>query len=180
MIPVVAILWGKIYHPYSGLLNSLLELMGLGTLTRPWLGEPEIALFAIVFIAIWQSCGWSMIVFFASMSNIPQSVYDAARIDGASTWSRVWLITVPMIRPIIVVVFILQIIWSLKVFTFIWIMTQGGPGTATEVVSIYMVFRAFYDFRIGYGRAIAVVFAGFILLASLLYVRSMARSTIEY
>ena len=180
MIPVVAILWSRIYHPYSGLVNSLLELVGLGSLTRAWLGEPKLAFYAIIVIGIWKTCGWSMIIFLAAMSNIPEPIYDAVKIDGASTWQRTWLITLPMIKPLLILVITLQVIWSLKLYTWIWVMTEGGPGYSTEVVSVYMVYQAFYHWRIGYGSAIAVLFAGFMILASLFYVRTMARGTFEY
>jgi len=181
MIPVVAVLWGRIYHPYFGLLNILLRTIGLESLTRNWLGEPDIVLYPIAFVYIWRACGWPMIIFLAAMSNIPRDLYDAAAIDGASTWQRIWLITVPMIKVVISIVLILQIIWSLKVFTEIWVLTEGGPGFSSEVVSVYLFYTAFISFRMGYASTISVVFSIFVVLITVIYLKFFgAPKTYEY
>ena len=181
MIPVVAVLWGRIYHPYFGLLNMFLRAIGLGSLTRIWLGEPDIVLYVVAFVYIWRACGWPMIIFLSAMSNIPKNLYDAAAIDGASTWQRVWLVTVPMIRVVISMVLILQIIWSLKVFTEIWVLTEGGPGYSSEVVSTYLFQTAFLSFRMGYASTISVVFSIFVMLITIVYLKFFgAPKTYEY
>ena len=180
MVPVIAVLWGRIYHPVFGMLNHVLRLVGLGSLTRAWLGESKIALYSIIIMFIWQNCGWPMILFLAAMSNIPETIHDAARIDGTSSWQRVWFITIPMIKYVIAIVTILQIIWSLKVFTAIWIMTQGGPGYATEVFSIYLYYIAFYAFRMGYASTISVVASVFILVITIIYIKLFGAPTYEY
>ncbi len=180
MVPVTAVLWRRIYHPIFGILNTTLKSVGLETLTHTWLGEQGLALFAIIVAFVWKSCGWPMIIFLAAMSNIPATIYDAASIDGCSLGQRVRFITLPMIKYIIGIVLILQVIWSLKVFTEIWNMTRGGPGYATEVVSIYLFYEAFFSFRMGYASAMSVVFSIFILLLAIAYIKAFGQPTFEY
>src|SRR4030042_4299829 len=171
MIPVVSVLWWRIYHPYFGLLSRLRHILGLIGPAHAWLGDARVALFAVAFVFIWRSCGWPMIILLSAMSNIPQDLYDAAYIDGASTWQRIRLITLPLIKTVISMATMLQIIWSLKVFTEIWVMTEGGPGSSTEVASVYIFLKAFNSFRMCYASAASVIFSIIVIFTTLVYLK---------
>jgi raffinose/stachyose/melibiose transport system permease protein len=144
------------------------------------MGDPKITLYAIVGVTIWQYAGFPMIVFLAAMENIPLDIHDAATIDGVNAWQRIARIIFPMIKNVIAVMVMLQIIFSLKVFDVIWVMTQGGPGEATNVLGIYLYRNAFVYTYFGYGSAIAVVMAAIIFAISMLYRRYIRVEAIEF
>ena len=145
------------------------------------MGDPKLTLYAIVGVSIWQYAGFPMIVFLAADGeNIPLDIHDAATIDGVNAWQRIARIIFPMIKNVIVVMVMLQIIFSLKVFDVIWVMTQGGPGEATNVLGIYLYRNAFIYTYFGYGSAIAVVMAAIVFTVSMLYRRYIKVEVIEF
>jgi ABC-type sugar transport system permease subunit len=176
---VVGMLWGQLLDPTFGPVNTLLKTLGVA---KPpvWMGDPKLTLYAIVGVSIWQYAGFPMIVFLAAMENIPLDIHDAATIDGVNGWQRIARIIFPMIKNVIVVMVMLQIIFSLKVFDVIWVMTQGGPGEATNVLGIYLYRNAFVYTYFGYGSAIAVVMAAIIFTISMLYRRYIKVEVIEF
>jgi ABC-type sugar transport system permease subunit len=176
---VVGMLWGQLLDPTFGPVNAFLKALGIA---KPpvWMGDPKITLYAIVGVTIWQYAGFPMIVFLAAMENIPLDIHDAATIDGVNAWQRIARIIFPMIKNVIAVMVMLQIIFSLKVFDVIWVMTQGGPGEATNVLGIYLYRNAFVYTYFGYGSAIAVVMAAIIFAISMLYRRYIRVEAIEF
>jgi multiple sugar transport system permease protein len=176
---VVGLLWGQLYDPTFGPINVMLKAIGVA---RPpvWMGSPGVALYAIIAVAIWQYSGFPMIVLLAAMENIPLDIHDAATIDGVNVWQRIIRIIFPMIRQVFAVIVMLQIIFSLKVFDVIWVMTQGGPGESTTVLGIYLYRNAFIYTYFGYGSAIAVVMTAIIFTLSMLYQRFIRPEAIEY
>lgn len=176
---VVAMLWGQLLDPTFGPVNLMLK--GLGVSKPPvWLGDPKITLYAIIGVSIWQYAGFPMIVLLAAMENIPGDIHDAATIDGVNGWQRITRIIVPMIKSVLAVIVMLQIIFSLKVFDVIWVMTQGGPGEATNVLGVYLYRNAFVYTYFGYGSAVAVVMTVIIVTLSLTYRRFIKVEAIEY
>jgi ABC-type sugar transport system permease subunit len=176
---VVGILWGRFYDPTYGPINLLLKAIGVAD-PPVWLGHPKTALYAIIAVSIWQYSGFPMIIFLAAMENIPQELHDAATIDGVSTWQRVRHLIFPMVKQVFAVIVMLQIIFSLKVFDIIWVMTEGGPGEASTVLGVYLYRTAFRYTQFGYGSTVAVMMTIIIFTLSLIYLRFIRPEQIEY
>ncbi|WP_078381666.1 carbohydrate ABC transporter permease [Sutcliffiella halmapala] len=165
----IAQLWLKIYHPSNGLLNSL--IMSLGIDNPPaWLSEPKLVLGAIFVAIIWQYAGFYILIYYAALKNIPDSIVEAAKIDGASPIQIAYRIKLPLIAGVIKVTIVLAIVGSLKYFDLIYVMTGGGPNGASEVIASYMYQKAFKADDFGYGSAI-----GFFLLLICLVITWMIR-----
>lgn len=165
----IAQLWLKIYHPGNGILNTI--LVSLGVENPPaWLAEPKLALYAIIVPIIWQYAGFYILIYYAALKNIPESLLEAARIDGATPWQIAVKIKLPLIMNVIKVTIVLAVVGSLKYFDLIYVMTDGGPNGSSEVMASYMYHRAFKEFDFGYGSAI-----GFFLLIICLVVTWIIR-----
>jgi ABC-type sugar transport system permease subunit len=149
-----------------GLLNYLLSLIGISG--PDWLASTDFALSSIMMLNIWSTAGYFMITFLAALQNIPESLYETARVDGANKFSVFWNITVPMVRPAIFFVVTLGMIGCFQVFDQIYVMSSGGPANATTTMSYFIYQNAFKYFRMGYASAASVVLFLFILLFTLL------------
>jgi raffinose/stachyose/melibiose transport system permease protein len=170
---VVAQAWVWIYAD-NGPLNELLRDIGLGSLARPWLGDFSWALPAVGGIGTWVTYGLCMVLFIAGAQSIPQSLYDAARVDGAGAVREFFAVTLPALRNQVVVAFVLTTINALRSFDVIYNATSGGPGTTTYVPSFYMYRNAFVFNRVGYAAGIAVILTAaiFTLAGIVLYLSS--------
>lgn len=153
----VGLTWTFIYNGNYGLLNAVLKLIGLGDLQRVWLSDKNLALFCIIIVVMWQYVGYHMIIQLAAMRNIDPSLYEAAEIDGATSWQQFTNITFPLIKPILKIDAVLIITGSLKYYDLVAVMTGGGPNHATEVMSTYMYYQAFNILKYGYSAAIGVI-----------------------
>jgi ABC-type sugar transport system permease subunit len=169
-VVVTGLLWVKILDPF-GLLNALLGAVGLEHLQRVWLGDVGTAMPAIIITAVWQYSGFTMIFFLAGMQAIDGELYESALIDGASRIRTVFSITIPLLRHVFAVVVMLQLIFSFKVFDQVWVMTQGGPAGATEVLGTHLYKDAFRLIRFGYASVIASIMFVIALLLSLIYIK---------
>ncbi|WP_239619065.1 carbohydrate ABC transporter permease [Cohnella mopanensis] len=154
----IAQLWLKIYHPTTGILNDFLTSLGVKE-TPEWLADPSIVLGALFVPILWQYAGFYILIYYAAFKNIPASLIEAARIDGASPIQIALRIKIPLISEVIKVTIVLAVVGSLKYFDLIYVMTDGGPNGASEVMASYMYHKAFRGFEFGYGSAI-----GFFLL----------------
>ncbi|MFW6237819.1 MAG: carbohydrate ABC transporter permease [Halanaerobiales bacterium] len=152
----VATLWSFIYHPTFGLLNAFLEKLGLDFLILDWLGSSKSALYAVIAAINWRFIPFYMILFIAAIVGIPKRLYEAAEIDGASAFQSFWYITLPQLKNTIINATVLILVGSLKYFDIVFTMTQGGPNHSSELLATYMYLKTFFDFRMGYGSAIAV------------------------
>jgi len=169
----IAQLWIKMYNPSNGMINSILT--GLGVEHPPaWLAEPSIVLYAIFIPIIWQYAGFYILIYYAALKNIPESLIEAAKIDGASPLQIAFKIKVPLIMNVFKVTIVLSIVGSLKYFDLIYVMTNGGPNGASEVMASYMYKLAFSSYDFGYGSAI-----GFLLLIITLIVTVFIRKLTE-
>jgi raffinose/stachyose/melibiose transport system permease protein len=169
---IAASIWRNLLSPTLGI-GPLLANWGIPGLDRAYLGQPETALIAIAFVDNWRFWGFLMVLFLAAMQNIPPELYEAARIDGASRWQEFRYITLPGIRPTIVFMLLMVAIWSFLVFDYVWILTQGGPAGASDVLGTLVYKQAFMRFEAGYASAIGLTmsfFAG-IIIALFLYLR---------
>lgn len=165
----ISIVWRFIYHPRFGILNYILHIIGV----RPidWLGDPVWAMPAIIIMAVWKNFGYNMIIFIAGLQNIPQSLYEAASIEGASSLQRFWYITLPMLAPTTLFVSIITMIGFFQLFTEPYIMTQGGPLNKTLSIVLYMYREGFQWWHIGYASSIAFVLFFIIFLFTLIQLK---------
>ncbi len=151
----IGILFKYIYDPYFGIINATLERIGLDALTQEWLSNPKIALYSVIAVICWQYIPFYMVLFLASLSGIPAELREAAYIDGATENKYFWSIVLPLLRGSIITAATLSLIGSLKYFDLIWVMTEGGPVNATELMATYMYKKAFSSFEMGYGATVA-------------------------
>ena len=164
----VAVVWRYLYHPRFGLLNYALSLVGIGPLD--WLGDPRLAMPAIILMAVWKNFGFNMVIFMAGLQSIPERLYEAARVDGAGAWQQWWRITVPMLAPTFVFVGVMTLIGNFQLFAEPYVMTQGGPAHGTLSIVLYMYEEGFRWWSLGYAAALA-----FVLFAIILAVTWLAR-----
>ncbi|GIO30438.1 MULTISPECIES: carbohydrate ABC transporter permease [Paenibacillus] len=176
----IAQLWLRIYHPSNGIVNSVLESLGFAN-PPAWLSEPKLVLFALFVPILWQYAGFYILIYYAALKNIPSSLEEAAKIDGANSWQIAWRIKLPLAMEVIKVTIVLAAVGSLKYFDLIYVMTDGGPNGSSEVMASYMYHTAFRAYDFGYGSAI-----GFFLLVICLIVTWVIRKltatkdTIQY
>lgn len=150
---VIALLFTWIMNPMYGVWNDILKNLGIISTSISWLGSKELAFASTVFVCIWKGFPLVMTMILAGMQSISQDLYEAADIDGARRWDRFRYITIPALKPILLTVLILDSVWWFKQYTLVYTMTAGGPGTATNLVSLSIYGTAFNDLRFGKGAA---------------------------
>ena len=162
---VIGAIWKLMLNEDFGLLNQILALFGIWPVD--WLGDPAIALLSVVMVDVWHWTPFCFLLLLASLESLPQDIYESARIDGASAWQEIVEITLPLMWPAIAVTAAFRLIVAFKVFDEIYLLTSGGPGTATEVLSYTIYQRFFGEDRAGYGAAmsVSVIFLICLLLA---------------
>ena len=172
---VVGIVWQWIYHPLFGIVNTVLDGIGLESLSRGWLADPHTALYAVLIAAIWGQTGFCFLILHASLQNVDMSTVEAAMIDGANWFQRAWNIVIPQIAPQITMVTAVTLIGGFSVFDIIYVMTGGGPGNATQVLATYTVKTAFEQNLAGYGSALAMLMTLLSLVSAIVFVRLRER-----
>ncbi|ARK32085.1 carbohydrate ABC transporter permease [Halalkalibacter krulwichiae] len=165
----IAQLWIKIYNPSNGMLNSVLGWFGVQN-PPLWLADPNIVLYSIFIPILWQYAGFYILIYYAALKGIPESIIEAAKIDGATPLQIAYRIKLPLIMGVVKVTVVLAIVGSLKYFDLIYVMTGGGPNGASEVMASYMYKLAFGNYNFGYGSAV-----GFMLLLITLIVTVIVR-----
>ncbi|RED51727.1 carbohydrate ABC transporter permease [Cohnella lupini] len=176
----IAQLWLKIFHPSNGVLNSVLESIGFEN-PPAWLAEPSIVLYALFVPILWQYAGFYILIYYAALKNIPASLEEAAKIDGASAWQVAWRIKLPLVMEVFKVTIVLAVVGSLKYFDLIFVMTDGGPNGSSEVMASYMYHQAFRAYDFGYGSAIGFFLLVICLIATWLIRKLTAsKDTIQY
>lgn len=153
----VAMIWRLIYDPNSGLINHYLTEWGLSERAIAFLGNPTLAFPAIMLADIWQWTPFCFILSLAALHSLPREPYEAAAVDGASSWQVFKRLTLPMVTPSIIVIFLFRFLIALKVFDLVFILTYGGPGSVTQVVSFYIYKVGFTTFRSGYAAALSIL-----------------------
>jgi raffinose/stachyose/melibiose transport system permease protein len=154
---VVGVLWGFIYHPEAGLLNQLLEAAGLGAWKHTWLADESTAMISVLVTNAWQWVGFYVILVLSAIYAIPKTILEAAEMDGASSARQAWSITLPLLRPVIIVMILLSIIGAMKALDIVFVMTGGNPYGITEVMATYMYKKAYRIGEYGYANAIALL-----------------------
>lgn len=170
-ITVVGITWQLIYSPNSGLLNQLLRAVNLDNLAHAWLGEETTAIYAIIAVSQWQWVGYDMILFVVAIQAIPEEMYEAASIDGATFWQKFWNITVPMVKETILVLTTITVIGGFKVFDIIWVMTAGGPNNSSQTLGSYLYRVGFRNDEMGYASALATLLFVITLILTVIQLR---------
>lgn len=169
-VTVAGVLWGWILNPV-GVINITLKAIGLDNLAQNWIGDATYALAAVSLVIVWIQVGYCLVVFMAGLSRIDPSLYEAAELDGASWWSRLVTITIPLLAPEIFVVVLTTLIAALKVFAPIFVITAGGPDNATLVPSYLTYYHFFTTQRVGYAAAIAVVQTTLTIALAVIFLR---------
>jgi ABC-type sugar transport system permease subunit len=182
VLPTVAVsaLFVKLFAiaPQYGLLNATLEAAGLDALIQPWLGQPATAAAALVFMDVWRASGFYAIILFAGLVEVPAEVLDAARVDGARGLTMFRRVLLPFLRPILFTAIIFALVGTLKVFDSVVALTQGGPGSATTPLTLYMFDTSFKYLDYGYGSTIAVALSVLCLVVTLALFR-FARGDVD-
>lgn len=162
---VVGLFWRTLmFAPNFGMIDYATRVLGLGTVN--WLGAPTPALFSVILIHTWQWTPFAFLVLLASLASLPTDLYEAAKLDRAGAWSRIRHITLPLLRPAIVIVVIMRAMTALSAFAAIYAATGGGPGTATEILNLYAYRTSFTQLDFGYGSALAVALLALTLAVS--------------
>ena len=154
---VIGIVWRWIYNPNIGFLDEILRLLNLEHLSIVWLSEPKIALYCVFIAALWQGVGQPMVYFMAGLQGVPQELYEAAEIDGATAISKFFYITIPQLKETFIIVFATLTISAMKVYDVVYVMTGGGPANSTQTLASYMYNQTFNFSNLGTGSAIASV-----------------------
>lgn len=165
-LAVCGIIWGRIYDPNIGIINQTLRGVGFADLTRPWLGDPSFVLVAIILAGVWHAFPFAMMIYLAGLQGIDQTLYEAARLDGANGVQTFQHVTLPGLTNVTTLLVSSAFIGGLTAFTLVWTMTQGGPFYASEVIATYIYKRAFEDVYVGYGSALSVALALLALLVT--------------
>jgi multiple sugar transport system permease protein len=167
----IALVWTMMFHPQLGVLNYLLSLVGIGP--QEWIYNQRSVIPSLVLVETWQWTPLIMLIVLGGLAAVPREPYESAEIDGANAWQKFRYLTLPMIAPFLMIGVMIRSIDAVKSFDIIYAMTQGGPGTASETINIYLYNTAFSYYDIGYGSAMAVVF--FIIIVALSFVLMMIR-----
>ena len=154
-VVAVAIIWRYLFHTRYGLINYALGHLGIGPID--WLGDPHWAMPALVLFAVWKNFGYNMIIFLAGLQSIPEELYEAARIDGASSWQQLRHVTLPSLAPVVLLVSVLTMAGYFQLFAEPYVMTQGGPLQSTVSVLYFMYEEGFKWWNLGFASAIAFV-----------------------
>lgn len=171
---VVGIVWRYMYNPELGLVNYLFSLLHLPQ--QVWLGATVTALPAVMAAEIWEWTPFVALVLMSALHSLPKEPYEAVAIDGGNAWQAFWYVTLPLLRPTILVVILIRLMDAFKAFDVLFVTTRGGPGISTEVLSLYTYRNGFKFFQMGYAAALSYVMLIFITLVSQFLVRSMMNS----
>lgn len=181
----VAIMWQYVFHPQQGLLNTAIKAVGL-TPPRSWLTDPQafflgvpLAMIAVIIAYVWQDFGYNLVIFIAALQGIPREIKDVARIDGANPWEEFWHVTLPLLRPTLLLVCTLTMISSFQVFVIFFVMTVGGPQDQTRSLTMNIYENAFRYQNMGWAASMSLVLFAMILVVTLVQFR-LLRTDWEY
>ncbi|MDT0264731.1 sugar ABC transporter permease [Streptomyces sp. DSM 44915] len=172
-VSVVTIIWSWLYQPDLGMANQLLDSLGIGPVG--WLAEEDVAMWSLAALTVWWTVGFNFLLYLAALQSIPDQLYEAAALDGAGAWRRLFSVTLPQLSRITVLVGMLQILASLKVFDQIYILTKGGPNNSTRPILEYIYDVGFTGYRLGYASAISYLFFALIIIVSIAQLRFIPR-----
>ncbi len=175
---VVGIVFTSVFKMNGGVLNQILSFLHMESMAKDWLGNPQTALNCVIFIQVWKWSGFAMAIFLAGLQGIPKDYYEAARIDGASTWQRFQSITFPLLAPAFTVVVTMNTIGGFKVFEQVYVMTGGGPGNATQVLGTY-IYKEFSKGTLGRSTAMGLILFLMISVIAVVINKSLRKREVE-
>jgi len=181
MLPavVVGVIWRLMLNPNFGAINETLKRLGINTASLTWTASPKLAMLSVIAVDVWQWTPFVFLVLLAGLQAIPPEPYEAALIDGSSRWQTFWHVTLPLLKPSILIVLLLRTMDLLRVFDQIFILTEGGPGFATETISLYIYRTAFRFFDFGYAASMSFVLLALTNVISAIYIKFLhAKETI--
>jgi raffinose/stachyose/melibiose transport system permease protein len=176
---LIGVIWGWIYNPVFGLLNYVLQSIGLGSLARGWLGDPKLALYAVLLAAVWGYFGFCVVIFMAGLQNLNVDLIEAAKIDGASSVQQFLFVIIPQLRNVLNLVIVYTMIGGFNVFDIIRVMTLGGPANHSEVIATYNYNIAFQQFDVGYGTTLSLVMTVLTLIISFVFISLRERQAAD-
>lgn len=179
-VVVISKMWLSVLDPNFGILNKLLDMIGLGAWQHAWLGDSGTALGSMLFILIWAGFGWGLLFYYAGIKGIPEDLYEAANLDGASGFKLHLRITVPLLSPVIAVQVTLAMITALKQMEMVFLTTNGGPGDSTQFLAVYLYNKAFSASQYGYANAISILFVVVCLLFTYFSNKLIRSDSTEY
>jgi ABC-type sugar transport system permease subunit len=165
---VVAILWRFLFFE-AGMVNTMLGYVNLPSV--PWLTTPKTAILSLILIGIWRASPYFMVIFTAGLQSIPSTYYEAGRMDGTNAWTEFWYITLPLLKPVILLSIVMAVITALKVFAIPQLMTEGGPAGATEVIPLLIYKTGFEFFKMGRASAMSIILLAIMMVFSLVQIR---------
>lgn len=151
----VSVIWRIIFDTYSGVLNAGLDLLGIAPI--PWLTSTAWAMPAVIIMSVWKTFGWNIVIFLAGLQSIPETLHEAAAIDGATKWRTFFHVTLPLLKPTILLAIVTSTISASQVFDQVYVMTGGGPGYSTMTLGQMVYTAGFQDYEMGYASAVSVV-----------------------
>ena len=175
---IVGIVFTSILDPSNGLLNETLRAVGLGGLAQKWLVDPNLAMWSVIGVDVWRGMGYIMTILLVGILSISPTYNEAAQIDGASAWQRFRHVTLPLLRPTLAVTIVLNVLYGLKVFDIVYVLTNGGPGHRTEVLYT-AVFREFSSGRYAVGTALSTVMLVIMLIVGVFMIRILTRNEVQ-
>lgn len=175
---IVGMVFTSILNPQYGFLNEALRAVGLESLTQKWLTDPSLAMWSVVGVDVWRGMGYVMVILIVGILSISPTYYEAAQIDGASAWRQFTQITLPLLRPTLAVVIVLNVLYGLKVFEMVYVLTNGGPGRRTEVLYT-AVFREFSQGRFAIGTALGTVMLAIMTILGVFMIRTLTRNEVQ-
>jgi multiple sugar transport system permease protein len=173
---VVGVLWRMLFNPDFGLFNYILSLFGADPTKLLWLGSPRLALWAVMITDIWEWTPFVVLCFVAGLTSLPVDTYKAARVDGASAWQIFWHISLPLMKPVILVTVLLRFLDAFKVVDTVYVMTYGGPGNATKLLSFFIYETGLKYFNIGYASTISWIFIVLMFVLTFYFIRERQRA----
>ena len=183
MVPAMVVsglIWGWLYHPRGGLINSVLVGLGIVEKGPGWLSDRDLALWSIIIVAIWRQVGYVMVLYLAGLKSINPEFLEAAKIDGANDWQVFQKVLLPLLMPVSVIVLVISVIDSLRAFDLVSVMTRGGPANSSSVLANYMYIQAFNNYRMGYAASIAVILFLISLVFIFIYLWRVMQDELEY
>lgn len=165
----IGILWSSLLNPNISPINYLWNIVHL-TAPRSWLGNPNLVMWILIGVTIWQWSGFPMLFLYVAMENIPQELYEVAALDGVTPFKSAWYITFPLIKPVLLTITMFQIIFSFRAFDIVFVMTKGGPGYSSQVLTLYMYYAAFWFREYGYGASLAVIMLILVFIMVFFYI----------
>lgn len=168
---VNAIMWKWIFNANYGVFNALLTQLGIIDSYRVWLGQPKSAFICVLVANIWKETPYVVLLTIAALANISKDLYEAASIDGSTPWKSFWKITLPLIKPVVLILLITKTIWALQTFDLVYIMTAGGPMGVTEFITFFIQKTTFKFLKFGYGSAMSYTLSMICFLLTFLYIK---------